>query len=122
MRCPTTGCSRSWRATVEPRRPLGEERPPTRERLAGGDRCGLLDRHADQAAVLGPRPVVVANAAVAEQLVVDEPRRARPLADPAVGDDVLVGRDALRLVQRREVLGVLERPVFLDRLGPWDRR
>src|SRR6185503_14998037 len=92
-----------------------------RGRSVDPDRDGLLDRHADEAAVLGPRPVVVADPAVAEQLVQDEPRMARPLTDPAVGDDVFVGRDPLRLVQRREVLRVLERPVLLDRLGPRDR-
>ena len=45
------------------------------------------------------RAVVVADALVAEQLVEHEPRVARALADPAVGDDVLVGRDALGLVE-----------------------
>ena len=90
--------------------------PPDR-----GDWCRLLDRDADQAAVLGPRPVVVADPVVAEQLVQDEPAVARPLADPAVRDDVLVGRDALRLVERGEILGALEGAVLLDGLGPRDR-
>ena len=39
----------------------------------GGDRDRLLDRHADEAAVLGPRAVVVADPLVAEQLVQHEP-------------------------------------------------
>jgi len=52
----------------------------------------------------------------------DEPGVGRALADPAVGDDVLVGRDPLGLVERGEVLGALERAVLLDRLGPRDRR
>ena len=45
----------------------------------------------------------------------------RALPDPAIGDDVLVGRDPLRLVEVREVLAVLERPVLLDRLSPRNR-
>jgi hypothetical protein len=50
--------------------------------------------------------------------VKDEPGVARPLADPAVGDDVLVVRDAVCGVQVTELGSVLEGAVFLDRLGP----
>ena len=91
-------------------------------RLAGGHRDGLLDRHADEAAPLGPAAVVVADALIAEELVEDEPGMAAPLADPAVGDDVLVGGDALRLVQRGQLVAALERAVLADRLGPRDGR
>ena len=65
-----------------------------------GDRGRLLDRHADEAAVLGPAAVVVADALVAEQLMQHEPAVRRALADAAVGDDVLVRRHALALVER----------------------
>src|SRR5206468_12559948 len=84
---------------------------PTRPgcRSASGDRHRLLDRHADHAAPLGPRSVVVADPLVADQLVEDEPRMARSLSDPAVGDDVLVGGHALRLVQVLALLARLER-------------
>ena len=46
----------------------------------------------------------------------------RALADPAVGDDVLVGRHALGLVQGLSSSAALERAVLADRLGPRDRR
>ena len=49
----------------------------------------LLDRHADERAVLGPRAVVVLDVLVAEQLVQREPGVAGALADAAVGDGVL---------------------------------
>src|SRR3954467_9733003 len=68
-------------------------------RRSGGNRDRLLDRHADHAAPLGPAAVVVADALVAEELVEHEPAVGAALADPAVGDHVLVGGDALRLVQ-----------------------
>src|SRR3954470_24570757 len=57
---------------------------------SGRNGDGLLNPHADQAPVLRPRAVVVADPLIAEQLVQDEPGMAAPLADPAVGDDVLV--------------------------------
>src|SRR3954471_18566434 len=89
---------------------------------AGRDGDRLLDRHADHAAPLGPRPVVVPDAAEAEQLMQDEPRMARPFADPAVRDDVLVAGDALARIQRLELLASLERPVLAHGLRPRDRR
>src|SRR4051812_44889941 len=88
---------------------------------AGGDGDRLLDGYADHAAPLGPRPVVVADAAEAEQLVQHEPRVARPLADAAVRDDVLVAGDALARIQRVELLAALERPVLAHGLRPRDR-
>jgi len=44
----------------------------------------------------------------------------RTLSDPAVGDDLLVGRDALRLVELAELVGRLERAVVVGRLRPGD--
>src|SRR4051812_35602 len=103
--------SRRTRTATKPRSPVLEviARPI---RPAGGtalDRCRnrLLDRHAHHRAPLGPRPVVVADPLIPEQLVEDKPRVARPLPDPAIGDDVLVGRHALRLVQVLELLAAL---------------
>src|SRR5579864_5952592 len=55
----------------------------------------LLDRHADRAAPLGPRPVVVLDVGIAEQLLQHEPRVRGALADAAVGDDLFVRDDAL---------------------------
>src|SRR4051812_8546327 len=52
----------------------------------------------------------------------DEPAVARPLADAAVRDDVLVARHALRGVELLELLAALERAVLADRLRPRDAR
>src|SRR5690348_5867097 len=49
----------------------------------------LDDGRADQVAPLGPGAVVVADLGIAHQVVQHEPRVARPLTDPAVGDDVV---------------------------------
>src|SRR5918994_7411875 len=54
-----------------------------------------LDRGAEEAAPFGPGAVVVADVRVAEELGQDEPGVAGALANPAVGDHVLVGGDAL---------------------------
>src|SRR6266568_7058062 len=83
---------------------------------------GLLDGEADAVAPFGPGAVVVADLAVAEQLVQDEPGVAGALADAAVDDDVPVGGDALAAVERLELVGGLEgRGVGVDRLRPGDR-
>ena len=63
---------------------------PTRRPPAGD-----LDRHPHHGAPLGPRAVVVADAREAEQLVQHEPRERRPLADPAVRDDVVAASTPL---------------------------
>src|SRR5690349_5294583 len=68
----------------------------------------LLDRRADQAAPLGPGAVVVADVRVAEQLGQHEPGVRRPLPDPAVGDDRLVGGNALTTVDLLQLAGRLE--------------
>src|SRR5579859_1916410 len=68
-----------------------------------------LDRHADEAAPLGPRAVVVADRVAAEQLVQHEPGVRRALADPAVGDDRLAVEHALAAVELLEVRARLER-------------
>src|SRR5439155_9953218 len=54
----------------------------------GVARSAQLDRGAHQRAVLGPRPVVVLDVAVPEQLVEGKPGVRGPLADPAVRDDL----------------------------------
>src|SRR3990172_2902320 len=89
--------------------------------MPGGHTAGKplpLDRDVDHRAPLGPRPVVVAHAGVAEQLVEHEPGVAGALADTAVGDDVLVGRHALALVERAQLLGALEPAVLAHRPPP----
>ena len=62
-------------------------------------RRSLLDRDADERPVLRPRAVVVADVRHAEQLVQDEPRVRRALADAAVRDRVLAQVDALFAVE-----------------------
>src|SRR3954471_3761228 len=99
-------------------------RPPSAKRLpeAGPRLRGvLLDRHVDEVAPLRPRAVVVAHVVLAEQLVQDEPRVRRALADAAVGDDRLATQDALAAIEVAQLVGRLERAVLLDRLRPRDR-
>src|SRR5438132_13287512 len=84
--------------------------------LAGG----VFDGHAHDRAVLGPAAVVVLDVVEAEQLLEHEPRVRRTLADAAVGDHVLIGRDALVAVQLTQVFGRLERAILVGRLGPRD--
>src|SRR5438105_1136500 len=80
-----------------------------------------LDGGTDQVAPLGPRAVVVADVVEAEQVGQDEPGVARALADAAVGDDVVVGRQALLLlVDLTELVGRLEAAVLVRRPLPRD--
>src|SRR2546426_1305179 len=81
----------------------------------------LRDRRADEVAPLGPRPVVVPHLLDAEQVLKREPGMARPLADAAVGDD-LVCRLLLekKKVQLQQLLERLEGAVGGHGLGPCD--
>src|SRR5271166_5273382 len=67
-------------------------------------RPSLLDRGADQVAVLRPAAVVVAHVLQAEEVAQDEPRVARALADAAVSDRRPVRIDALLLQVNRPQL------------------
>src|SRR5690349_21304395 len=78
----------------------------------------LLDRDADERAVLGPRAVVVLHVLVAEQLVQREPGVARPLADAAVGDGLAAVIQAGLGVELGEVLVGLESAVLVRGLAP----
>src|SRR5262249_1466448 len=93
------------------------DRPPGR----AGNRSRLLDRHAHGIAPLGPAAVVVADALVAEQIGEHEPGVAAPLADPAVGDDVVLRPEPdLAFVDGAQRGGILDRPVLRIRgTGPW---
>src|SRR5919109_921718 len=79
-----------------------------------------LDRSPHERPVLGPRPVVVLDVLPPEKLVEDEPRVRGALSDPAVRDDLAALGHSLALVQRSELVGVLERPVIVRRLAPGD--
>src|SRR3954453_19005131 len=78
----------------------------------------LLDRHADEGAVLGPRTVVVLDVLVAEELVQREPGVARPLPDAAVGDGVAAVVPTLRAGGLAQLVVGLERAVLVGRLAP----
>src|ERR687893_2333302 len=78
----------------------------------------LLDRHADERAVLGPGTVVVLDVLVAEQLAQDEPGVRGALADPAVGDGVLRGVQTGLGVELGQLLVALEGAVLVGRLAP----
>src|SRR5829696_1280279 len=80
----------------------------------------LLDRHVDEVPPLGPRPVVVLDGVVPEQLVQHEPGVRRALADPAVGDHLFAVRHALALVELAQLVGRLEGAVLAHRLRPRD--
>ena len=73
----------------------------------------LLDGDTDETAVLGPASVVVLDLGETEKLGQNEPAVARPLADAAVGHDVLVGSDALGLIELLELAGRLLAPAHL---------
>src|SRR6478672_4441421 len=78
-----------------------------------------LDRDAHGVAPLGPRAVVVAHRLETEQVRQDEPRVRRALADAAVRDHVVRGRESLLLqVDGLEVLTGLERAVLVGRTCP----
>src|SRR3954464_9668049 len=78
-----------------------------------------LDRRAHSVAPFGPAAVVIAHAIVAEEIGQHEPCVRGPLADAAVGHDV-VGflEPLLLLVDRAQRTGVLEGSVGIRRSGP----
>src|SRR3990172_11043264 len=80
----------------------------------------LFDRRADERAPLGPGALVVLYVLVAEQVRQHEPGVRRALADAAVGDDFLVRGYALATIYRHQLVGVLERTVFVACLAPAD--
>src|SRR5439155_19420133 len=80
----------------------------------------FLNGRSDQRPVFGPGTVVVLHVPVAPQLGQGEPGVGGALADPAVGDDLLVPCHARPAVQPLELVGGLERAVLVGRLGPRD--
>src|SRR5437016_7522105 len=115
---PCSGRTRSGRAGDPERGPRLRPsfRPPPR--LASA--LGLLDWRPHEIPPLGPGAVVVPHIRVAEEVLQHEPGVRRPLADPAVGDDLLVRRHALRLVKGPQLLRRLEGPVLVHGLPPRD--
>src|SRR5690606_7480942 len=95
--------------TAGARSPLGG----TKRGPSGPLLLRIFDRHADHAAPLGPGTVVVAHVRKAQKLPQDEPAVRGALADPAVGDDLLVRGDAFLGVQPRQLLGRFEGAVFV---------
>src|SRR5687768_2724141 len=79
----------------------------------------LLDRRADQVAVLGPAPVVVPHVVQAEEILQHEPRVARPLTNAAISDRLLRWVDALLIdVNCAQFVGGFERAIRRDRGAP----
>src|SRR3970040_388381 len=64
----------------------------------------LLDRRLEEFPPLRLRAVVVLDVRVAEEVFQDDPGVGRPLADPAVRDDLPIGRDAVAPVQLPEIV------------------
>src|SRR5262249_34083353 len=97
--------------------------PPSRPAPAGASNSPrsslrLLDRRAHQVAPLRPRTVVVLHVLEAEQMLEREPGEARPLADAAVRDHWLIAGNALRRVERAQLVEALERAVLVAVLAP----
>src|SRR5262245_7527187 len=88
--------------------------------MIAGRSASLLHRGANQVAPFGPRAVVVLHVLEAEQVLQDEPREARALADAAVRDHRPIARDALRGIERRQIVVALERAVVVAVLAPRD--
>src|SRR5881396_2763503 len=61
-----------------------------RFRLRAVGRLGLLDRRPLEVPPFRPGAVVTTDVGVAEEILQDEPRVKRPVADPAVGDDLFI--------------------------------
>src|SRR5258708_39810630 len=80
----------------------------------------FLDRCADEGAPFCPGSVVVADVGVTQQVRQHKPGVGRALADAAVSDDVLVGRDALAAVELLEIRAGLKGSIFVDGLAPGD--
>src|SRR5437773_7017999 len=78
----------------------------------------LLHGHADQVAPLGPRAVVVLHVLETQQILQDEPRDARALADAAVRNHRRVAAHTLPAVQRLQLVDSLERAVLVAVLPP----
>src|SRR5690606_28823249 len=77
-------------------------------RVCRSKRCSFrgsaLDRRAHRVAPLGPGAVVVADVPEAQQVGQHEPRVRRPLADPAIRDDLVVRTESVLLLVDRAQL------------------
>src|SRR3954471_7959881 len=71
-----------------------------------------LDWSSDRISPLGPAAVIVSNILITQQIAKHEPGMARALADAAVRNDIVAGREPLFLLVDGPQLGRrLERPV-----------
>src|SRR5438477_7220777 len=99
-------------------------RKARRKQISAGSAGSALHRRllfhgrADQIAPLGPRAVVVLHVRETQEMLEGEPGEARSLADAAVRDDRLIARDALRGVQRLQVVKALEGAIVIAVLPP----
>src|SRR3990172_11617140 len=81
-----------------------------------------LDGDVHEASILRPRAVVIPHLGIPQEVLQHEPGVRGALADPAIGNDVLVRADAPPLVELLQIIRALEGPVLLHRLAPWDVR
>ncbi len=88
--------------------------------LAG--ECFVDDGGADEVAPFGPRAVVVADPAEAQQILEDEPGVRAALADAAVSDDFVLAGNAFGFVEFFQVVERFEGAVFVGSLRPGDIR
>src|SRR5205823_9930918 len=80
----------------------------------------FLNRRTDKVSPFRPRSIVVLHLLEPEQVLQREPREARSFADAAVRNHRLIARNALRRVQRAQLVEALERPVVVAVLAPRD--
>src|SRR5579883_3258676 len=85
--------------------------------FGAGGHSALYGR-TDQVAPLRPGAVIIRDFIETQQVFEGEPGVAGPLADAAVGDDGPGTIDALRGIERPQLIGRFERAILIGRLAP----
>src|SRR5260370_32323912 len=71
----------------------------------------FLDRRSYQVTPLGPGPVIIPHARVAEQVGQRKPGMSRTLSNTTVGDDISIRRDILATVDLAQLISRFERAI-----------
>src|SRR5258708_23836296 len=74
---------------------------------------GLLDRRPYQVTPLGPGPIIIPHARVAEQVGQRKPGMSRTLSNTTVGDDISIRRDILATLDLAQLISRSERAIGL---------